>query len=196
MDIPELKEKASEIAREMRAIYFENCEGNRQPLHLNTKKFANSIGNHLDYEIISCTTNALGEHLLAMLLREEHANSKKATILIADKNNECWSRLTHIKEVCHLYIDEARIDHAEAEKVAVALLERGDKSGYYDSEVLAAFTAIEIMIPEHLRTWMTHEVNVEMKTPYQIAYTLKVPRKFVESKMREWGITIHSDDTT
>lgn len=192
MEIQELKAKASEIAREMRAIYFTDCQGSNQPLRLNTDKFAASIGRHLGYKITSCTTNALGVHLLAMLLREE--NEKKATVLIADSNNGCWRRLTYIKEICHLYIDEARSGCAEAESVARALLERGDDSGYYQSEVLAAFTAIEIMIPDHLKGWMAHEANVKKRTPYQIAFWLKVPRKFVESKLFEWKITINSDD--
>ena len=192
MNLQTIKQKGYELAREMRAVFYRADEnvGLRRPLAINTQKFANAIGKHLGYEIESRTTAELGEHILAMLLRKEEP--KKAIVLIADSNNECWRRFVYIKEICHLFIDEARPDKADVESVVLALLERDEESELYESELLAAFAAIEIMIPEDLQNTIAHWANVEHETAYQIAFKLKAPKKFVEMRMREWSIEINN----
>lgn len=188
MEMVEIKNKSSEIARSMRAIYYENCEGIKQPIAINTQKLANSIGENLGYTITSHTTTALGEHVLAMIYRIENKN--EAVVLVADSSNECWKRFTYIKEVCQLFIDDKRDNPAEATEIVETLLNQDIDGKYYQSEVLAAFTAINIMIPDYLETWMKHQVNVERKTSFQVAAQLKAPRKYVEFRMREWEINI------
>jgi len=186
-------DKAKQLARELRATFYENCYGLRQPIAINTEKFAKYVSEKYGIDITSRFSSELGAHLKGLLIRE---SKHKAIILIADSNNECWRRFVFVKEICHLFLDGEADYSIDAENIATALLsEPGAAPEQYDSELAAAYAALEIMIPDHLKEWMAHEANVLKQTPFQVAFKLKVPRRYVEYRMREWGeIDIHPDE--
>lgn len=179
------------MARNLRAIYV---DGNRTaPLvPLNTEKFAQLISEHYNITIHSQTCQELGTHCKGLLARRK---DNTAIILIAENNNECWRRFVYIKELCHLFLAERDISCNDAPALAEELLDQGqdERRELFSSEAAAAFAAIEIMIPDSIHDKIAHMSNVEGKTPYQIAYFLKTPKKHVEMRMREWGIPINSE---
>lgn len=191
------REVALNLARELRAKFYLHCFGGSQPTVLNTTKFAKYIGEEYGVKITSEVSVELGTHLRGMLLRKPG----EATILIADSNNECWRRFVYVKEICHIFIDDEHEFTEDAERLAIDLVREGGEdhqpSLAYRSELIAAYAAIDIMIPPHLKHWMAHKANVEGQTPYQIAFALKVPKKYVEYRIREWGsIKLNSEEAT
>jgi hypothetical protein len=166
-------DRAKSLARDLRAKFYEHTQGLRHPIALNTEKFARCVSEEFGIKIEARLSSELGNHLRGLLLRESKTES---IILIADSNNECWRRFVFVKEICHLFLDDEEDYCVEAEDLAIALLSDEDSdSPQYASELAAAYAAIE------------------GKTPYQIAFQLKTPRKYVEFRMREWGITIRPE---
>lgn len=191
------REVALNLARELRAKFYPHCFGNRQPTVLNTTKFAKYIGEEYGVKITAVLSAELGTHLRGMLLRKP----SEATILVADSNNECWRRFVYVKEICHIFIDDEDEFTEDAEGLAIDLVHEGGENHQpslaYRSELIATYAAIDIMIPPHLEQWMAHKANVEGQTPYQIAFALKVPKKYVEHRIRAWdGIKLNSEESS
>lgn len=192
-DVRSSIEQAKELARDLRAKLYQHLYGSRLPVALNTDKFARYVGAETGVQIEKALSSELGEHLLGMLYRKSNS---EAVVLISDKNNECWRRFVFVKEIAHFFLDDEARYSNDAESIAIALLsDSGVAKLQYESEIAATVAAIEIMIPDHLNEWVAHEANVKQKTPFQIAFGLKAPRKYVEYRMREWGgIQIHPEE--
>ncbi len=124
-------------------------------------------------------------------------------VLLSDANNPCWQRFTVIKEASHLYwesdnlLKSTDIGHLAKAVVDWKVSDDSDKSLALDPDNVELFVrdhfgilaALELLLPESsLRSWMEHEVNVKRLTTYQLAYTLKLPQRFVSIRMEQWGI--------
>lgn len=120
-----------------------------------------------------------------------------AIILTSSANNQCWARFTVIKEACHLYSEDTTelAENSDVYTTARVLVDlpcvesscAGDKERFA-REIIGIIAAIEIFMPERIKEWMAREVNVEKNTPYQIAKKLMIPERFVEYRLREWGL--------
>lgn len=91
-------------ARDIFACFQHDVLNNKHPKAINTEKFSQYVANKTGYnlEIVTVPTD---EVLRGIILRNQELNPKKALIMISDSNNECWSRFTVVKEVCHLFLE-------------------------------------------------------------------------------------------
>jgi len=190
-------EKIISEAREMRTKYLASCTGSRQPVAINTKKFATVVEEETGYGVESLVINDM-EHLRGMIVRFPQ---KKAIIFVSDHNNDCWRRFTFIKEISHLFIETTpECFNSDAYEQAKALVDQfqtpDDVSPASEkllhAEVSGIVAAMEIMIPDELIPYVAHLSNVDKMLPYAIASRLKVPQKYLEYKMRQHGIAINS----
>ncbi|MGI1671814.1 MAG: hypothetical protein K6L74_16030 [Neptuniibacter sp.] len=116
-------------------------------------------------------------------------------VLLSSKCNPCWQRFTVIKEASHLLFEAEDLlestDILELAKAVVEIPEPGKEDGnaelfYRDYSGIVA--ALELLMPEAIRINVTHWVNVDKQTPYQVAEKLRIPEKFVEIRLDEWGL--------
>lgn len=171
----------------MRAKFLAEQNYGRLPIAINTVKFAKTVANETGYEISSVVVPMSQEGLRGLLLRKL---DKKAIILINSSNNECWTRFVFMKELTHLFLDAEEDFITDAERLADGLVNRELDINVYALDNKGVRAAVEIMIPEELRTPIAHMVNVEKKTSFAIAFLLKIPKKYVEFRLREWDLQI------
>jgi hypothetical protein len=180
------------LAREMRAKYLGSLIGNVEPLPINTVKLANFISSETGIEIESCIVPDLNE-LRGLLIRR---SPKNALVLIADSptNNPCWQRFTFIKEVSHLFVETPDSFSSDAWEQARVLVDReymrssGDNQQRFAYEICGVVAAIELLIPHEMKGRIAHMRNVEGKSNWAVASYFKVPEKFIEFRLREWGL--------
>jgi hypothetical protein len=94
-------------ARATFAYYHTHILNNQKPKALNTEKFANFIAQQTKYNLTMVVV-PMGEVLRGIIVRNFDATPKEALILVSDSNNECWSRFTIVKEVCHLFLEHEK----------------------------------------------------------------------------------------
>jgi len=190
-------EKVIFEARAMRTKYLESCTGSRQPVAINTEKFAKVVEKETGYSVESIIINDM-EHLRGMIVRFPE---KKAIVFVSDHNNDCWRRFTFIKEISHLFIETTpECFNSDAYEQAKALVDQyqtqddvSDESRkLLRAEVIGLVAAMEIMIPNELIPYIAHLSNVEKMLPYAIASRLRAPQKFLEFKMRQHDIAINT----
>lgn len=144
------------------------------------------------------------KHLEPHIKFDVSQSKKVALILLSSEtyNNECWRRFTVIKEASHLFLEgdfllEGTTNVAQLAKVLTDLKDaslnpqesNSSDEKVYSRDYMGVYAAMELLLPESaIRTWMTHEVNVRKQNSYQVASALKLPQKFVELRMVEWGL--------
>lgn len=95
---------------------------NKHPKAINTTKFSNYVAEETGYTLKTVIV-PMGEVLRGIIVRKTTSTPKEALILISDFNNECWTRFTLIKEVCHLFLTyEKKIVSDNALVMAQALM--------------------------------------------------------------------------
>ena len=127
---------------------------------------------------------------------------KVALILVSEdeENNECWRRFTVVKEAAHLLVEADELgNYTDVTRLANVLANTASLDQYESLSdegrelLLRDYSGIEVAIqlfmPESThKEWMTRQVHVEGKKPIDLAITLKLPQKFVEARMREFGL--------
>lgn len=189
--------KIKSAAQSMRLEYLNECSGAGVPVALNTNKFIRVVSEKLNITIETKVVSGskIPDLLGLMYLSRPQNGSPKATILISDHNNECWKRFIAIKEVSHLFIDQKQT--ADMSKLARSLVESSfmslsnmsdEQRTFFEREVSGVIAAIEILIPDSLEQWAKHAYHVSKLSTRQIACQLKVPQKYVDHRLVEWGI--------
>lgn len=176
-------------AREMRAFFLEESPG-RIPLTVNVGKLQRIISERTGVKII-CEQSPKMIELRGMMVRLENGD---ALVLISDRNNECWKRFTIIKEISHLFLTPSEEDfNTDVYEQAKCLVDikNGDEK-LLNKEVSGIIAAIELLIPEGIKSTIAHMAQVEKKSLYQISSALMVPQKFMEYRMEQWGVQVNN----
>jgi len=172
-------------ARDMRALFMQEHYGAKIPWAVNVQKFGRVVSEKTGWQVVSRVLPIPDSLRGALIRMPDH----QALILINDKNNECWKRFTFLKEVSHLFLEDEGQFITDTEQLASSLVDMEmDSDGYSLREAAGILAAIEIGIPEAIKSAIFHAINVDGLTPYQIAYRLKMPQKYVEYRLRQWGI--------
>lgn len=113
------------IEKQSRVIfgkYRHDILKDKQPKAINTEKFAAYIAENTGYEL-EIVVVPMGEVLRGIIVRNTTPTPKIAKIFISDSNNECWTRFTLVKEICHLFlIHEDTIENDNALEMAKSLM--------------------------------------------------------------------------
>lgn len=113
-----MSKRVEKQSRELYNYYVKENLNNKQPLAINSTKFANFVADNRGYEL-TMLTSPMDFALRGMILTKETTTPKEALIFISDSNNTCWKRFTVIKEISHLYLDhESNVNFDNALKVA------------------------------------------------------------------------------
>lgn len=184
------KQEVEEIARNMRAIFLEgSIISGRMPVILNTEKFGRLISEKLEIKIEDFIVSdpEMGKHLRGLCLKKENGD---AVVLISGENNPCWHRFVFIKEVCHVYMTDMQCGDPEELFDSIVC---GDRSnGLYDSECNAVAVATAIFLPEDNKANIMHLYNVVHANcddkENKIASHYQIPEKYVNRRLREWGV--------
>ena len=91
-------------ARDIFSNYQRDILDNKHPKAINTKKFAEYVASRMNYEL-KIVVVPMGEILRGIILRNTNSTPLTALVMISDSNNDCWSRFTVIKEICHLFLE-------------------------------------------------------------------------------------------
>jgi hypothetical protein len=112
----------------------------------------------------------------------------RAEILYSAQLNLCWKRFVVCKELAHLLIDENN-EHYTVDPISLVYRMITDVLPKYDddleSERLAMFAAIELLIPWCLRNEFISMV-IDAKTDLEIAHYFRVPQAIVGFLRRDY----------
>ncbi len=109
-------------ARDIFSRFQADILDNKHPKAINTQKFSDYVAAQTGYTL-KMVIVPMGEVLRGIIVRKTTSTPKEALILISDFNNECWTRFTLIKEVCHLFLTyETEITSDNALEMAQALM--------------------------------------------------------------------------
>lgn len=180
-----------EKARAMRAEFYlkdESITGARMPLKFSTEKFSRFIEKERGISIdrVFLPPEEM-DHLLGLYAKQRNGD---VFILVSEENNECWRRFVFMKELCHVFLDEE--DCKDVDGLAQALIYKGMRidNENYAKEVSGVIAAIELLIPEHLQAYFGHEIYVKKTDSKTLASRLKVPQKFMDWRLQNWGMPI------
>ncbi len=117
-------------------------------------------------------------------------------VILSSKINDCWKRFTLIKEASHLLFeaDELITHSTDIQALAKAVVDipalgRPDaQAELFVRDYAGIAAALELLMPAHIKENVSHWVNVDKQTPYQVAEKLRIPEKFVEIRLNQWSL--------
>ena len=198
----DIREKAKDALNK----YVHNKLNREYIFSVSADDFSNFIAKEHGYNLT--IEIALGMDSLRGLVMAK--NDKEVVVLLSKNNNRCWKRFTVVKEICHFFlVDNAIIKNTDTLEMSDSLMTHMafmpnflPKESFNKienilakinplgaDEAAAVIAAIEIMIPEINKDWISDRIDRGYALG-QISAQLMVPNLVLEHRLKEWGLNI------